>query len=242
MQMLSWMKRRLAKGIWINPGNFVDCKPPVPGKFYVFENKLPVSVLPFALRRINQKKMNMETKINSSPNVETNLNVPEGIVHKIYIIRGHQVLLDLDLASLYGVETKQLKRSVRRNIHRFPEDFMFTISLEEQKNLRCQTGTSSWGGVRYSTMAFTEQGVAMLSSVLNSEKAIRMNIAIMRAFVQLRQFLLTNKELSRKIEELEKTVSSHDQKIQMIFQAIKQLIEKKDEPAPQRKPVGYKLG
>ena len=186
--------------------------------------------------------MDAETKNTSSQDVETNLKVPDGsIVHKIYIIRGQKVMLDLDLASLYGVETKQLKRSVRRNIHRFPEDFMFTVSLEDHPILRCQFGTSRWGGVRYSPMAFTEQGVAMLSSVLNSEKAIRMNIAIMRAFVQLRQFLDTNKELSRKIEELEKTVSSHDQKIQMIVQAIKQLIEKKEEPLPERRPVGYKL-
>src|SRR5580693_3587756 len=106
----------------------------------------------------------------------------ERILNKIYYIRDHKVMLDEDLAELYKVETKQLKRQVRRNVDRFPEDFMFEISKEEFENLRCQNGSSSWGGARYMPMAFTEQGVAMLSSVLNSATAIRVNIQIIRIF------------------------------------------------------------
>jgi phage regulator Rha-like protein len=119
----------------------------------------------------------------------------------IHIIRSEKVLLDVDLASLYEVEVKTLKRSVKRNMNRFPSDFMFELSKEENNNLRYNFGTSSWGGSRYQQFAFTEQGVAMLSSVLNSPKAIEVNIAIMRAFVQMRKFLESHKELALKIEE-----------------------------------------
>jgi hypothetical protein len=116
----------------------------------------------------------------------------ERITSKIYLIRGMKVMLDRDLAELYDVETKVLKQAVRRNIDRFPEDFMFELSKEEFKNLRSQFVTSSWGGVRYRPYAFTEQGVAMLSSVLKSERGIRVNIQIMRAFIKLRQFAQTH--------------------------------------------------
>ena len=129
--------------------------------------------------------MKKETKNTLSQDSGTTSIVPEvNIMSKIYLIRGHKVILDLDLAMLYGVLTKQLKRAVRRNIKRFPEDFMFMITTEGFRNLRSQPGASRWGGVRYQPMVFTEQGVAMLSSVLNSERAIGMNITIMRAFVQ----------------------------------------------------------
>jgi hypothetical protein len=172
---------------------------------------------------------------------ENFLSIPEeSIVRKIYLIRGQKILFDVDLATLYGVETKQLKRAVRRNIKRFPIDFMFEVTTEEFENLRCQIGTSRWGGIRYLPMAFTEQGVAMLSSILHSEIAIRINIVIMRAFVNLRRFLESNKELSRKIEELEKAVSGHDEKIQLIFTAIKELMEEKVNPV-KRNPVGFKI-
>ncbi len=117
----------------------------------------------------------------------------EQIVAKIYFFRNKKVMMDSDLASLYGVESKQLKRAVKRNISRFPSDFMFELTKEEYQNLRCQLGTSSWGGQRYLPYAFTEQGVAMLSSVLNSEKAIQVNIQIMRAFTSLREFAITRK-------------------------------------------------
>jgi hypothetical protein len=164
----------------------------------------------------------------------------EVIIRKIYWIKGNKVMMDFDLADLYGVETKQLKRAVRRNINRFPADFMLEINAVEFENLRSQFGTSSWGGIRYQPMAFTEQGVAMLSGILNSVRAIQVNIAIMRAFVQLRRFLESSKELAQKIEELEKAVSGHDEKIQLIFSAIKQLMEEK-ENVTTRNPVGFKI-
>jgi hypothetical protein len=119
------------------------------------------------------------------------------------LIRGEKVIINRDLAELYGVETAHLKRAVRRNIERFPNDFMFELSKSEVKNLRCQVGTSRWGGTRYPPFAFTEQGVAMLSSVLRSKRAIQVNIQIMRIFLQLRRMLETHKDLKRKIEEME---------------------------------------
>ncbi len=122
----------------------------------------------------------------------------------IYLIRGEKVMLDRDIAALYGVETGQLKRAVRRNIERFPADFMFVLSEEEFDNLRCQIDTSSWGGTRYMPMAFTEQGVAMLSSVLRSERAVKMNIAIMRAFVALRKMIADYDNLEKRLEKLER--------------------------------------
>jgi hypothetical protein len=154
----------------------------------------------------------------------------EVIVTKIVFLRGEKVLLDRDLADLYGVETKQLKRAVRRKIKRFPEDFMFELSKEEWENLRCHFGTSSWGGTRYAPMAFTEQGVAMLSSVLNSDRAIEVNIAIMRAFVQLRKMIASNEELARKLKELEKRLEKHGEDIGLIFEAIHQLMSPPDKP------------
>ena len=157
----------------------------------------------------------------------------ERITNKIYLIRGMKVMLDIDLAELYDVETKVLKQAVRRNIGRFPEDFMFELSKEEFKNLRSQIVTSSWGGLRYLPMVFSEQGVAMLSSVLRSERAIQVNIQIMRAFTQLRQMLSTHEELKQKIEAMEK---KYDQQFQIIFEAIKQLLETDEKP---KKKIGY---
>ena len=131
-------------------------------------------------------------------------------------------MLDRDLAVLYGVETKYLKRQVNRNIERFPEDFIFQLTKEELDNLRCQFGTSSWGGIRYLPYAFTEQGVAMLSSVLKSKRAIQVNIQIMRAFIKLKEMLSTHKDLKQKIEEMEK---KYDYQFKIVFDAIKQLLE-----------------
>ena len=125
------------------------------------------------------------------------------IKHKIYTIRGQQVMLDFDLAELYEVETRVLKQAVRRNKKRFPVDFMFQLTKEELANLRSQTVTSSWGGLRYTPFAFTEQGVAMLSSILRSEKALQINIAIMRAFVALRHYARSYENLEKQIAELE---------------------------------------
>lgn len=160
---------------------------------------------------------------------------PDNIAAQIFFVNGEKVLLDFDLAVLYGVETKRLKETVRRNRKRFPNDFMFELTEEEFINLRSQFASSSWGGRRYPPMAFTEQGVAMLSGILNSDRAIEVNIAIMRTFVQLRKLMDTNKELARKIETLEK---KYDEQFQAVFNAIKKLIRQENEP---RKQIGYKI-
>ena len=151
----------------------------------------------------------------------------ERIASKIYLIRGMKVMLDRDLAELYKVETSQLKRAVRRNIDRFPSDFMFELTPADLENWRCQFGTSKSDkmGLRYKPMAFTEQGVAMLSSVLRSKRAIHVNIQIMRAFTQLRKMLSTHEGLKRKIEAMEK---KYDQQFQIVFDAIKQLLSEED--------------
>ncbi len=167
----------------------------------------------------------------------TKLVPVESIVSKIVFLRGEKVLLDRDLAELYGVETKQFKRAVRRHINRFPKDFMFQLRKKEFENLRSHFGTSSWGGTRYMPLAFTEQGVAMLSSVLNSDRAIEMNIAIMRAFVQLRKTLDSHAKLARKLADLEQRLEGHNEQIQTIFEAIRQLITAPDKTA--KKKIGF---
>jgi hypothetical protein len=163
----------------------------------------------------------------------------EIIKNSIHEIRGQKVILDFELAKMYQVETKRLKESVRRNIRRFPEDFMFELSTEEWAVLRSQFASSSWGGQRYNPYAFSEQGVAMLSSVLNSEVAIDINISIMRAFVMTRQFALTYQELNEKLIALEK---KHNQKFTDIDQVLNYLIKKDQQLTQQttRKQVGYK--
>jgi phage regulator Rha-like protein len=147
------------------------------------------------------------------------------------------VLLDRDLAEMYGVETKQLKRAVRRNIDRFPNDFMFKLTNAEHRSLRRQFGTLKRGAhSKYPPMAFTEQGVAMLSTVLNSRRAIEVNIAIMRAFVHLRKMIVSHKELAKKLKELEHHIRDHDEKILAIFEAIQQLITL---PQDSKKKIGF---
>jgi hypothetical protein len=170
------------------------------------------------------------------------------IVPFIYFVRNEKVIIDRDLANLYGVETKRLKEAVKRNIERFPDDFMFELTSEEYNSLRSQFATlknvTSRRGrhSKYLSYAFTEQGVAMLSSVLNSNRAIQVNISIMRAFSKIRQFALTNTALTRKIEELEKTTnykfSKLDKEIKLIFEAIKQLIRTETKP---KNPLGFKI-
>ena len=163
----------------------------------------------------------------------------ELIKRSILEIRGKKVILDCELATIYEVETRVLKQAVRRNIDRFPEHFMFELSDEEFQNLTSQFVTSSWGGQRHKPFAFTEQGVAMLSSVLKSKKAIQMNIAIMRAFVLIRQFALTYQELSEQLRDLE---ILHNQKFNDIEEVLKYLIQKdqKQNQQSERKQVGYK--
>ncbi len=160
----------------------------------------------------------------------------EIITTKILEIRGKKVMLDSDLAKLYGVKTKQLVRQVKRNIERFPEDFMFQLSREETESLRCQIGTSKRGGRRYFPYVFTQEGVAMLSSVLNSPRAIKVNIQIMRAFVKLKELLLAHKELAVKLEALERKYTNHDKKIEEIFEAIRQLMLPPEEP---KRKIGF---
>ena len=164
-----------------------------------------------------------------------NLLPAETIESKIYLIRGHKVLLDSDLAMLYGVSTKALNQAVRRNIQRFLVDFMFQVSEIEHKYLRSQFVTSSlgWGGKRKPPLVFTEYGVAMLSSVLNSEQSIQVNIAIMRAFGKLREILSTNKELAEKFNKLE---SKYDHQFKTIFDAIREIMS--HHSVPRRRIIG----
>ena len=163
----------------------------------------------------------------------------EKIESKIYIIRGQKVILDRDLAMLYGVETKVLNQAVRRNIARFPRDFMFQLVKEEADFLRSQFVTLESGRGRYSKYmpyAFTEQGVAMLSSVINSERAIHVNIAIMRAFVKLRRIFSVHKELAHKLNQLESKIERHDTEIRSIFEAIRQLMKPPEKP---KRKIGF---
>ena len=150
----------------------------------------------------------------------------EKIMNKIHVIRNHKVMLDFDLAEMYGVETKRLNEQLKRNLKRFPKDFMFTLSEKETQHLRSQNATSSWGGNRRKPNAFTEQGVAMLSSILNSETAIEVNISIIRVFTKLRSFTLTQKDILIQLVKLEKEVKGNSSDIENIFLVLKKLIEK----------------
>ena len=159
------------------------------------------------------------------------------IEQAILLVRGQKVMLDRDLAALYGVQTRNLNKAVKRNISRFPRDFMFQLTPEEAANLMFQTGTSSaHGGRRKPVSAFTEQGVAMLSSVLRSPRAAQVNVAIMRAFVRLRETLALHKDLARKLAELERKIEGHDTHIHALFETIRQLMAP---PEPPRKPIGF---
>lgn len=164
----------------------------------------------------------------------------EVIINKIYFMRDQKVMMDRDLAALYNVTTGNLNKAVKRNIKRFPADFMFKLATAEFKNLIFQNGISSWGGTRKMPYAFTEQGVAMLSSVLNSDTAIEVNIRIIRIFTKLRELLLTNKEILLKLEKMEKQVTKHDKEIQLIFVALKQLLTRSSEPREPRQRIGFK--
>jgi len=173
---------------------------------------------------------------------EGEVTIPVEVVKgKIYLIREQKVLLDSDLAEMYGVETSNLNKAVKRNIDRFPQDFMFQLTSEEAGSLRFQIGISKpqgRGGRRYMPYVFTEQGVAMLSSVLNSERAVQVNIAIMRAFVQMRELAASNRELANKFTDLERRVGSHDEAIRTLFDAIRQMMKPEEK---ERKPIGFKV-
>ncbi len=150
----------------------------------------------------------------------------ELLEERIYVIRGHRVMLSMDLGELYGVEPKVLMQAVKRNIERFPEDFMFMLSNQEFANLKSQIVTSSWGGIRRANpYAFTEQGVAMLSSVLRSKRAVQTNIAIMRAFVKVREMMAAHKDLAKRLDEMER---KYDVQFKVVFDAIRQLMAQPD--------------
>lgn len=175
--------------------------------------------------------------------MKNEIAIPEEIItNKIYLIREQKVMLDRDLADLYKVETKQLKRQVRRNMERFPEDFMFQLNNEEFTNWRSQFGTSNISdkmGLRYAPFAFTEQGVAMLSSVLSSQTAIKVNIQIIRVFTKLRQMFTDNLSIKLEIEEIKKNLSNQNKNIELVFSYLDELLEKKENEIPRTK-IGYK--
>lgn len=175
---------------------------------------------------------------NNPPSV-----IPDEIViNKIYFIRDEKVMLDSDLAELYGVETKRLNEQVKRNIDRFPEDFMFQLTDAEFENLKSQIATSSWGGRRTLPYVFTGHGVLMLSSVLNSDLAIKVNIQIMRVYTKVRNMLATHKDLLLKFEQFETRLTDHDDKIILIFEYLKQLEKARQEELEyrNRQQIGYK--
>jgi len=179
----------------------------------------------------------METNIIIQNKINESVVELSSIQSKIYEIRGFKVMLDFDLAEMYQVETKNLKRAVKRNIERFPYDFMFELTENEWENLRCQIGTSSWGGTRYLPFAFTEQGIAQLSSVLNSQYAIKTNISIIRAFVMLRQYALGYAELNQKLENF---MIETNMQFSEIYQVLTEFAEQKKELDKPRNQIGFK--
>lgn len=168
----------------------------------------------------------------------------EAVINKIYLIRGEKVMLDRDLAELYGVETRRLNEQVKRNIERFPKDFMFRLTVNEFENLKSQIATTSWGGRRTLPYAFTEHGVLMLSSVLNNSLAIKVNIQIMRVYTKIRNMLANHKELLLEFEKFEIKLADHDDKIMILLEYIKQFEQIKQQESDQknRQRIGYKQG
>ncbi len=186
---------------------------------------------------LNRETLNLFVK---GENMKNQPMIPqEKIASKIYLIRGKRVMLDSDLAELYGVKTKVLNLAVRRNLGRFPDDFMFQLTFQETESLRFQFETSKKGrgGRRYSPYTFTQEGVAMLSGVLNSPRAVQANILIMRAFIKLREMVATNELIRQKIEELEKKYEKHDRQFKVIFEALRNLLE--PVKTPKKKAIGF---
>lgn len=161
----------------------------------------------------------------------------ETIINKIYQLRNRKVMLDSDLSGLYDVETKRINEQVKRNLKRFPGDFMFQLTTEEWENLKSQNATSSWGGRRTLPYVFTEHGVLMLSSVLNSEKAIEVNIQIIRVFTKMRELLLTNETILCELEELKKSVNDHEEQFELIYGYLQKFSQ--TESQPRRNTIGY---
>ena len=178
---------------------------------------------------------------NSDNMAKTDLpSIPDEIISsKIFLIRDKKVMLDKDLAVLYGVTTGNLNKAVKRNIKRFPDDFMFQLTKSEFDNLLFQFGIARWGGTRLLPFAFTEQGVAMLSGILNSERAIQVNIQIMRIFTKIREMLVENLSLRLEIENIKKKLANQDKSIELVFSYLDELLEKHENPKP-RKQIGFK--
>ncbi len=172
--------------------------------------------------------------------MKNELSIPdEIIISKIFLVRDKKVMLDSDLAELYQVETKRLNEQVKRNMSRFPDDFMFHLTKEEWANLRSQNATSRWGGRRSEPLVFTEYGVLMLSSVLNSDRAIAVNIRIIRVFTKIREMLTDNLSLKLEIEEIKQKLSNHSKNIELVFNYLDELIDKNENSKPRPK-IGYK--
>ena len=191
-----------------------------------------------------EREKNYFSKLNinvMSERKESDLMLPnELIMNKIYQIRDQKVMLDRDLAELYGVLTGNLNKAVKRNMKRFPEDFMFQLTQDEFDNLKFQFGISSWGGTRRLPYVFTEQGVAMLSGVLNSDRAILVNIQIMRTFTEIRQMLTDNLAIQLDIGEIKKKLVNQDKNIELVFSYLDELMEKQENPQPRNK-IGYRI-
>jgi hypothetical protein len=173
----------------------------------------------------------------------SSLAIPdEVLMNKIYLIRGQKVMIDSDLSELYGVETRRLNEQVKRNLQRFPEDFMFQLTEAEFKNLMSQNATSSWGGRRNLPFAFTEHGVLMLSSVLNSERAIKVNIQVMRIYVRIRELMMLDKNIVQRLESIERKLNGQDNKITVVFEYLKKFEQVRQLESKQRdRPrIGYK--
>lgn len=172
--------------------------------------------------------------------MKNELSIPDEIIaNKIFLIRRKKVMFDSDLAELYQVETKRLNEQVKRNMSRFPDDFMFQLTKEEWANLKSQNATSKWGGRRSEPFVFTEYGVLMLSSVLNTDRAIAVNIRIIRVFTKIREMLTDNLSLKLEIEEIKKKLSNHSKNIELVFNYLDELIDKKENSKPSPK-IGYK--
>ena len=158
------------------------------------------------------------------------------ITQRIHIIRGHRIVLDEDLAEIYGVPTRRLNEQVKRNLERFPSDFMFQLTAREWSDLRSQFATSSWGGRRTAPFAFTEHGAVMAASVLNSPEAVEASVFVVRAFIAMRDALASTQALARKLLELERKVGGHDETIEALISALRQLMES---PAPKKRKIGF---
>ena len=202
-------------------------------------------LIPYSPHRLPQKREGVFYFMRKKYSVTLDpcLIPTEIIENKILMIRGKKVMLDSGLAQLYEVPTKSLNLAVKRNLARFPEDFMFRLTTKEAEGLRFQFETSKpgRGGRRYLPFVFTQEGVAMLSSVLNSKRAISVNIQIMRVFAKLRELMISHKDLARKIEDLERKYREHDEKFILVFEAIKKLLNKPEEPSESKPPIGFHL-